>query len=267
MPVFTIEKPIRCETNMADVESLKAEQVDAFLRQAVQDGLCGTLSLLREGKWSIFDIVVMNVGASAVAIQLFGDRAAPITLKTEQPVGVCLQHERHKYIFESTVLQPPSPDAPFDLTIELPEKIEKMRRRAYDRQSVPSGLTVRVTFWHRGYMDDSDQIPQEDYWQGKLENLSAGGVMIRVGAEDRACFSVGQLLGVQFTPMSYQKPLLLEGHIRHLNSPPDDDCLIVGVEFLGLEASPEGRDVLRRMVAIVDTYTKMNRSTGKDEEK
>lgn len=267
MAVFTIEKPIRCEMDMADSETLKAEQVDAFLRQAVQDGLCGTLSFLREGKWSVFDIVVVKVGPSGVAIQLDGGTTAPITLKKEQPVGVCLQFDRHKYIFESAVAEPPTHQTPLDLTIELPEKIEKMRRRAYDRQSVPSDLTVRVAFWHRGYMDDNDQVPQEHYWQGKLENLSAGGVMIRVGAEDRACFSVGQLIGVQFTPMSYQKPLLLEGHIRHLNIPPDEDCLIVGVEFLGLEASPEGREILHRLVHVVELYDKMNRSTEENDKK
>jgi hypothetical protein len=45
-----------------------------------------------------------------------------------------------------------------------------------------------------------------------------------------------------------------------LNNAPGDDFLIIGVEFLGLEASPEGREVLHRLVDIVDAYAKMNRS-------
>jgi len=135
-----------------------------------------------------------------------------------------------------------------------------MQRRAYERQPIPSELNVRAMFWHRGYINNSAEGPDEDYWQGKLENLSAGGAMIRVGLDQRKFFTVGQLVGVQFTPMSYQKPLLLEGQVRHLETPGSQDGLLVGVEFLGLEASSEGRDILHRLLNVIEAYEKPSKA-------
>lgn len=76
--------------------------------------------------------------------------------------------------------------------------------------------------------------------------------------EQKEHFKVGQLLGIQFTPMSYQKPLLLESHVKYLKKKPDHLLFNIGVEFLGLEASPEGRELLSRLLDVIAEYQKMN---------
>jgi c-di-GMP-binding flagellar brake protein YcgR len=274
MPILSAERPGRIQEMlyyniektvfqgcMSRPELLKSDQIDPFLHKAVQDGLCGTLSCLHSGKWSVFDIVVDSFRSSGLRVQIISENLREVDIKKNQPVGICFQFERYKYIFESIIDQPPTVERPMELTIETPDKIEKMQRRAYERQPIPSSLNIRAMFWHRGYHNDSNPTPDEDYWQGKLENLSAGGAMIRVGQDHRNFFSMGQLVGVQFTPMSYQKPLLLEGHVRHLQTQADQEALLVGVEFLGLEASPEGRDTLHRLLEVIDRYEQMNKST------
>ena len=243
---------------MNQAELLKPDQMDALLRQAVHDGLCGTISVLRNGKWNVLNIRIIAAGESDIRIRCVSEDNQGLNLKKNQPVGICLRQDHHNYIFESSITDPPTPESPEELTIDLPDKIEKMQRRAYDRQPIPADMNVRALFWHRGYLNNANQTPREDYWQGKLENLSAGGTMIRVGQDHRKFFSKDQLVGVQFTPMSYQKPLLLEGCVRHLDTPPTEESLLVGVEFLGLEASPEGRDTLHRLLEVVDAYEKMN---------
>ena len=244
---------------MSQAERLTPDQIDAFLRRVVQDGLCGTLSCLRCGKWSVFDIWAGSCSDSGLRIRVASENPKEFNAQKNQPVGICFRHEHHNYIFETIITEPPTPESPDELTVELPDKIERMQRRAYDRQPIPTSLNVRATFWHRGHIKDSDPKPHEDYWQGKLENLSVGGTMIRTGQDHRDFFSMGQLVGVQFTPMSYQKPILLEGCVRHLDTPPAEEALLVGVEFLGLEASPEGRDTLHRLLEIVETYEKLNK--------
>lgn len=256
MLYYNIGKPVFLQNYMTQVECLTPEQIEAFLKQAVQEGLNGTLSCLREGKWNIFDIVIVDISDSFLKLKLSSD-AKKVEIKIDQPVGICIHQEHFKYIFESVVIEPSTSELS-DIFIEGPEKIEKMQRRAYERQRVPSDLNVRAMFWHRGYYRNSDQTPDEHYWQGKLENLSAGGAMIRVGQDHRDFFSIGQYVGLQFTPMSYQKPLLLEGQVRHLKTPPSQDSLLVGVEFLGLEASPEGRDVLHRLLDVIEAYEAQN---------
>lgn len=243
---------------MSQAELLTHDQIDAFLQQAAHEGLCGTVSVMRNGKWNVRNIRIAAANEAAIRIHCPTDNNQELNLKKDQPVGICLRHDHHNYIFETSVTEPPTTQSPEELSVDLPDKIEKMKRRAYERQPIPAGLNVRALFWHRGHLNNSDQKPREDYWQGKLENLSAGGTMIRVGQDHRKFFSMDQLVGVQFTPMSYQKPLLLEGCVRHLDNPPTEESILVGVEFLGLEASPEGRDTLHRLLEIVDAYEKMN---------
>lgn len=244
---------------MSQAELLTTEQREAFLRQAVEEGLRGTLSSLRDGKWNILDISITAIDEAGLHFRILSDNTNDISLKNDQPVGICLQKEFEKYIFESCICAAKAVDQTSEFVLELPEKIEKMQRRAYERQPIPAELNVRATFWHRGYMHSSKQAPHEDYWQGKLENLSVGGAKIRVGPEQSDAFSTGQLVGVQFTPMCYQKPLLLEGHVRHLDPLAGDGSLTVGVEFLGLEASADGHNMLHRLLDVIDAYGKLNK--------
>ena len=245
---------------MGQTKLLKSDEVDVFLRMASQEGLCGTLSCLQCGKWSIMDIVAGACHDSGILVHIQAENQTAPEIKKDQPVGICFQYEHHKYIFETTVAEPSGAKDTRKITLEKPDVIEKMPRRAYRRQPVPAGMNVRAMFWHRGYQNESERRPVEDYWQGKLENLSAGGAMIRVEPTHRDFFSMGQIVGLQFTPMSYQKPLLLEGHVRHLQTPPEQDVLLVGVEFLGLEASSEGRDTLHRLLEVIGHYEEANNS-------
>lgn len=249
---------------MSQTELLKKDQIDTFMRKAVQDAYTGTLSFLREGKWNILDIRIIAADQSELNLRVMSELTEDLVIKKDQPVGICFQHEHHKYIFESTVTAFPGSEHPLVMSVDCPESIEKMQRRAYERHPIPHELNVRVMFWHRGYNHNSDCSPDEGYWQGKLENLSVGGAMIRVGLDHQHCFTVGQLVGVQFTPMSYQKPLLLEGQVRHLEIQNDqEDGLLVGVEFLGLEASPEGRDIIHRLLDIIEAYEKQNKADNR----
>jgi c-di-GMP-binding flagellar brake protein YcgR len=97
-------------------------------------------------------------------------------------------------------------------------------------------------------------VPQENCWQGELVDLSAGGLQVSVSATHSPDFKCGQLLGLQFTPMSYQIPISVEGEVRHLAEAPQKSRTYIGVEFVGLEATREGREKLRRIVGTVDTY-------------
>ena len=102
----------------------------------------------------------------------------------------------------------------------------------------------------------------ENYWQGELLNISAGGVQIAVALDQRPNFRIGQLVGLQFTPMSYEKPIHVEGQVRHIAQAADGQTLDVGVEFVGLEASGQGRQRLHRIINAVNEYERRNRLNG-----
>lgn len=177
-------------------------------------------------------------------------------LKIDQPVGISFKMQHFRYLLESKVVSCNCGNRAVKL--ELPEKIEERPRRSYVRVAVPESMIVNVIFWHRGYDDDKDYVPKENIWQGKLENISAGGMKILIPSEKKDFFSPGQLIGLQFTPMPYEKPILLEGLVRHLEQQ-DRQCEI-GVEFLGLEASWQGREKIDRLIEVTEKYDSIQNS-------
>jgi len=244
---------------MAQSETLKPDQIADILSTAIQEKADVTLSFTRGGKWFLYHAKISHVDQDSVF--LTEDTNSEDILEN-QPVGICINLGHFKYLFEAAIQTVENTGHQAQIQFDFPEKIEKMQRRAYERQPVPSNLKVKCLFWHRGYLDNSQENPLEQYWQGRLLNLSAGGAQIAVDLNMKDFFSVGQLVGVQFTPMSYQRPLLLEAHVKYLMDQPDQDQFLVGVEFLGLEAEMEGREVLHRLVKVINDYEKMNRKNS-----
>ena len=248
---------------MTEHEILTAKELKDELKNAVNDRIIGTMSHLTRGKWYIADVIFTNLTDSAIHVEIKPkENKIPIDIQIDQPVGMSIEREACKLIFESVVigLESSVNDASAGKVIlELPDSIERVQRRADARIQVPKSLNVKVLFWHMGHMDDSVVAPPENYWQGSLTNISAGGLQIAIDLEQGSNFRIHQLVGLQFTPMSYEKPILLEAQVKHLVENADKTLLFVGVEFIGLEASNQGRQKLRRILEIVKEYEKENK--------
>jgi hypothetical protein len=62
--------------------------------------------------------------------------------------------------------------------------------------------------------------------------------------------------------MFYQKPILAEAQIIHLRPEENGGKLYLGLEFLGLEVSIDGRTILHRLADIVGEYAKLNSASN-----
>jgi hypothetical protein len=82
----------------------------------------------------------------------------------------------------------------------------------------------------------------------------------RAGAAD---FRKGQFLGVRFTPMPYEIPLMFNAQIRNVLPTADHAGLCLGLQIVGLEASEDGRQTLSRLAKVVDRYHQINQSEGR----
>ena len=240
---------------MVETELLNDSEIKDALTGAVQNKSPVIATFLADGKWRILELKITDFTDESIT---FVAETACEKLQRELPVGICIHLGYFKYLFDSTVLEVQTTDSSGHIKLDFPHRVKCVQRRMYHRQPVPAGMKVKVLFWHRGYLDDSDAAPKELYWQGRLLNLSAGGAQFEIEIEQKEHFRVGQLLGVQFTPMSYQKPLLLESHVKYLKELSDNSSFKIGVEFLGLEASPEGREILSRLLEVISEYEKMN---------
>jgi hypothetical protein len=242
-------------------EVLRDEKVLAAFSDAIYHHAIARMCHMAGGKWVRNDVVLCEFGESGIVIQTpVGSSVHFKKLQIHQPVGISFQINHEKFIFDSVIIGFDSAITTHGgrVLLEMPEVMEKMPRRTHDRQPVPLNLNIHVLFWHRGYADNTTHVPVESYWQGQLTNLSATGAQVSVGLGLAECFGPNQLVGLQFTPMFYQKPILVEAQVVHLRREDAEGKLYLGLEFLGLEVSIDGRTVLHRLADIVEEYAKMN---------
>lgn len=242
-------------------EVLRDEKVLAALSDAIYNHAIARMCHMAGGKWVRNDVVLCELAESGIVIQTpVGSSVHFEKLQIHQPVGISFQLNHEKFIFDSVIIGFDSAITTHGgcVLLEIPEVMEKMPRRSRDRQPVPPNLNIHVLFWHRGYADNTTHVPMESYWQGQLTNLSATGAQVSVGLTLADCFGPNQLVGLQFTPMFYQKPILVEAQVVHLRREDAEGKLYLGLEFLGLEVSIDGRTVLHRLADIVEEYAKMN---------
>ncbi len=91
----------------------------------------------------------------------------------------------------------------------------------------------------------------------------AGMTAPRAGAAGGADFRKGQFLGVRFTPMPYEIPLMFNVQIRNVLPTADHAGLCLGLQIVGLEASEDGRQTLSRLAQVVERYHQINQSEGR----
>jgi hypothetical protein len=139
---------------------------------------------------------------------------------------------------------------------------------------VPVSLHVKVLLWHRtgrrGHTDPKDDTSFEmnNCCQGRLIDISAGGAQVIVPNQNdagKANFKKGQFISMRFTPLPYETPLILSAQIRNVLPTADEQNASLGLQIVGLEASSEGREILTRLIVIVEKYYQINRSGVKQQ--
>jgi len=170
----------------------------------------------------------------------------------------------------------------YTVVLAVPDQVEAVQRRSYFRVNVPESLKVNVLLWHRrSRRQTKNQIqaaPEDthNYCKGRLIDISAGGAQVVIpqpnGASQDSCgastpdFKKGQYVGIRFTPMPYATPLMLNVQIRNVLPTADGKSISLGLQLVGLEASPEGRRVLTRLIGVVERYYQINQSSAKQQD-
>lgn len=240
-----------------------------ILRTVFEKKIPVNMSYLSSGKWHLARLLLIDVRADSFDVKITPvKKGSSVDVKATQSVGISMKcgygRGYDRFVFDAMVLNvgtlPDSMSTPA-LTLAIPEDIDVMQRRSYLRVNVPESMKVQVEFWHRDYDGSNGWILPGicDNWRGELVDISAGGMRIVIDAQQKDHFEAGQLLGLRFTPMPDQTPLTFNAHIRNILPTADDENICIGVQMIGLEASPEGRLVLQRLCNIVDQYHQMDR--------
>ncbi|MHC4647553.1 MAG: flagellar brake protein [Planctomycetota bacterium] len=269
-------KHIAGGVDMDEVAMLSGAEPRKILQTLICRKVPAIMSYSSNEKWHVAKVVLTDLGACRVTAEVIpAQRPHPLNVRANQPVGVSVKYGYGKFIFEAKVVAlEPSADSASGGTIilEMPDRIQIVQRRNYFRVLVPGSLKVHVLLWPRGQRNSEAEIeacatgeskaPEGPgrYWQGRLVDISAGGAQVVVDAVQGQELRAGQFVGLRFTPMPYEMPLVFDAQIRNALPTVDDKNVCLGLQIVGLEASAEGREVLQRLCRVVEQYYKMNQS-------
>lgn len=292
-------KRIAWGVDVNEVMTLQEAEPRKILQTIIEKKAPAIMTYLSRGKWHVAKVMLTDLGANMLSIEVSPrKKPRPINIQPEQPVGVSIKYGYGKFIFETAVvglepllgMEPRSCSAlQSDTTttsggtivLAMPDRIELVQRRSYFRVNVPASLRVNVMLWHRCYTDDDDsnersnsrksgfrepKMPPERYCQGRLVDISAGGAQIVVDATQKPDFKKGQFIGLRFTPMPYEIPLVFNAQIRNILPTVDGKSFCLGLQLVGLEASSEGRGILQRLCNVVERYYRMNQTGIKQQD-
>jgi hypothetical protein len=283
---------------MNKVMLLRGDEPEKILQTAIDKKVPAIMSYLSKSKWHVAKVLLTGLVGDRLSVDSATSKKKqhPLNIQTNQPVGMSFKYEYGKFVFDTTVLGFESSSSPEadegwggTMILAVPDRIEVVQRRSYYRVDVPESLKVKVIMWHRsGRREANKQIEDaaedvHNYCQGRLVDISAGGAQVVVSYSDQAgdpvsvrresngnasrtfCageldFRKGQFVGMRFTPMPYETPLVVSAQIRNILPTADGKSASLGLQIVGLEASPEGREVLVRLISIVEQYYQINQS-------
>jgi len=255
---------------MNEVVMLRGPEPRKILQTAIEKEIPAIMSYLSKGKWHVAKVVLTDLGATRFDVNVSPRRKPhPINIRVDQPVGISFKYDYGKFIFETMVVGLTPSAEPADggtIALAIPDRMELVQRRSYFRVEVPKTLRVKVTLWHRSSTETDHPEPPEHYWECRLTDISAGGAQIAIDSAQAQNFKKGQYITLRFTPVPYELPLMFNAQIRSVLPTADGKDVCFGLQIVGLEASPEGRRVLARLVEIVERYYQINQSGVRQQE-
>jgi hypothetical protein len=292
---------------MSEMVTLQREKLEIILRTVISEKVPAIMSYLSKGKWHVAKVILTKLDGKRLTVESIRakNKQRPINIQVDQPVGISFKHEYGKFVFDTTVIGLEMPQEQEEnrgwggsIVLAAPDKIEVVQRRSYFRVEVPQSLKVKVLLWHRSakhetknqVQDRADQVHK--CCQGRLLDVSAGGAQVVVPNESlinyptpdateikseelensnhdvgSPNFKKGQFLWVRFTPMPYERPITFSAQIRNILPTADGQGISLGLQIVGLEASPEGHQILTRLISIVGQYHQINQSGAKQLDK
>jgi hypothetical protein len=264
---------------MSEIVILQGQESYTVLQAVAEQQSPAIMSYLSKDKWHVAKVTLKSLMDNKLYIEgcHVPGKPHPINIRIGQPVGLNFKHAYGKFVFDTVVvgLEPSAdPDSGGTIVLTVPERIGVVQRRSYFRVNVPESLKVNVVLWHR---TGSHQVkePMHNYYEGQLMDISAGGAQLIVPAKNGKVegapgsgpfdFHKGQFVGVRFTPLPFETPLVFNAQIRNILPTADHAALCLGLQIVGLEASEEGRHILARIANVVEHYYDINQASGKQQ--
>jgi anti-anti-sigma regulatory factor len=125
--------------------------------------------------------------------------------------------------------------------------IKPLERRKYFRLKIPWWLQMNVLLWHGGCSDEYHKLLSGHFWHGRLVDISKGGIQVAIEAEEETMLDKDRMMGMEFRPNPAEPLLAFDARIKEIQPTADGKNICLGLQFIGLEANPEGRQALQKL--------------------
>jgi anti-anti-sigma regulatory factor len=137
-----------------------------------------------------------------------------------------------------------------------------LERRKYFRLKIPWWLQMNVLIWHGGRYDDYHKQLPGHFWHGRLVDISTGGIQVAIEATEETMPGKDRPMGMEFRPNPAEPLLAFDAQIREIQPTADGKNVCLGLQFIGLEANPEGRQALQKLYNPEGKYYEAKKNTA-----
>jgi len=142
-----------------------------------------------------------------------------------------------------------------------PNDPQPLERRKHFRLKIPWWLQVNVLIWHGGRDDDYHKMLPGYFWHGRIVDVSEGGIQVVTEATEETMLGKGPLMGMEFRPNPAEPLLAFDARLKEIQPTADGENICLGLQFIGLQANPEGRQALQKLYKPERTYHEEKKNT------
>lgn len=243
--------------------NVQDQRRDEVLLEAADKNSIASMARRLETGWITYKSRFLQVDSSGAYMILERPDPSPGQAPPEwvpgEMVGVSFRRGHKKYLFSGEVLSLLSAemgsvtDVPA-LKITWPEVVQEMQRRLYFRANVPSGRRIDVRIWDGINIAAAPaELNGRPHHAGQLLDVSAGGCRVIMDGARNPHLESGDTVIVQFQPDPRTAPIRLDAMFRHVQELPLGKVAL-GLQFVGLEMSPNGRKTLQDLSRVVSAF-------------
>ena len=226
---------------MARMEKLSAKESKDVLADAVARALQVTVTVQRQNRWISFQSHFIVIQGSVFWIEFPAAEPgqAPFDCVAEENVGLMFQSGSERCLFGATALRQEeytdeSGQGRWGLRMRLSGAMQRSQRRLHKREDARADWQARASFWLGGReAQPAEARVDAPIWSGRLADLSAGGLLVRVSGEAARYMDSGDIVGICLTFGAEERSIYLDAQLRH--SDPDGEMALMGFQFVDLE--------------------------------
>ncbi|MCH7925232.1 MAG: PilZ domain-containing protein [Planctomycetes bacterium] len=237
---------------MSAMQTVANEHRDRILASVAENSSYAVISYHGPAGWRSYKCRFHSVTPDGNEVSLLAENMPAGDHGSPQPgevVGVSFRLGHKKCMFSAVLL---GVDHPRDTVVRLrcTGQLRQLQRRVYERAIPPRDVVVPVRFWHLVATGQSAGNGRNTR-HGQLENISAGGMRIQTRTFHESVS--GATYRCILTPQPGAPTLIIDAVLRNHDAVANERVSL-GFQFVGLEATSEGQELLGSIVQIVNRF-------------